>query len=275
MNQGFLTSDGVEIFEQYWQPSGQPRAAVAIIHGYGEHSGRYAHVVTYLVDHGFAVAALDLRGHGRSAGRRGDTPMFDAYVQDVEQFLGCVRQRYAELPLFVLAHSMGGTILIAYIIKHQPELAGSILCGALLKAPSLPVGLRRVMAILAKWLPRLPTIKLPSDHISRDPVVVQAYRDDPLVYHGRMPARVADGLLAACEWIGQHMIQVRLPLLIMHGTADVLADPDGSRNLATQARTSDTTLHLWDDLYHELLNEPEKAEVMALIVDWCEVRLGG
>lgn len=271
----FRTTDGIGLFEQYWQINEAPRAVVVIVHGYGEHSGRYAHVVAVLNAHGYNVAAYDLRGHGQSGGRRGDVTSFDAYVNDTRQFVERVHARYPNLPLFLLAHSMGGAIAITLTLETDVKMAGVILCGAYLKPPPILRWGITFVRLLARFLPRLPTVRLDNWPISHDPAVIEAYQRDPLVYQGRMPLRVAAELLRIGKWLEAHMVVVDVPLLIMHGTADSLADPDGSRQLYAQASSTDKTLKLWDGFYHELLNEPDKEAVLAQIIDWLNTRSDG
>jgi alpha-beta hydrolase superfamily lysophospholipase len=270
----FEATDGLRLFEQWWRPEGEPKAVVAIVHGYGEHSGRYIHVAEHLVRHGYAVDAFDLRGHGRSEGARCFIRSFDEHLVDVDSFLRRVRERVPGKPVFLLGHSMGGAIVTMFAITRQPDVRGVILSGAGLKISAsvspLMVGIVR---FLGGIFPKLPTLKLDSSLISRDPEVVKRYDNDPLVHRGGVPARTGAELFQAIKHIQAQMETVTLPLLIMHGTVDALADPEGSKELYARARSSDKTLKLYEGLYHEVLNEPEKAQVLADVVQWLDAHL--
>ena len=268
----YESDDGLRLFEQEWSPEGTPRAGVVIVHGYGEHSGRYVHVAEELTRNGYAVSTFDLRGHGQSQGDpRTFVRSFDEHLDDVERFLSRVRERHPGHPLFLFGHSMGGTIATLFAIVRQPEIRGLLLSGASLKlsdnySPSL-ITLAKIISLV---LPKLRLIKLDASAVSRDPEVVRDYVTDPLVYHSGIPARTGAEMNRAMERIRQGMETLEVPLLIMHGTDDLLADPEGSRQLYDHAESDDKDLRLYEGLYHEILNEPEKAEVLADMVEWLD-----
>lgn len=267
-------ADGLVLFERSWLP---PRKSViVIVHGYAEHSGRYDHVARRLVARGHGVHAFDLRGHGRSEGRRAYARSLDEHVADLEAFLARIHEGEPALPLFLLGHSMGGSIVALLLISGCEGVDGAILSGAALQ---LRHGLSRmvlgIISFLGRLAPRLPLGRLGSEKISRDPAVVERYDSDPLVYRGRMAAGTASALIRATQAIDAQMEAITLPLLILHGTSDELTDPDGSRELYRRAGSVDKTLRLYDGLYHEVLNEPEKERVLADILDWLEARVGG
>lgn len=271
----YESSDGLRLFEQQWQPTNESKAVVIIVHGLAEHSGRYSHVAEFLTHKGYAVDTFDLRGHGQSEG----TPRifinsFDEYLTDLDQFLDRVRQRHSGKPIFLLGHSMGGTVVSLYCTTRQP-----IINGVILSAPTLKISddispfLIKISGLLGRLFPKLKTIKLDSSAISRDPEVVKWYDTDPLNYRGGIPARLGAEFNQAIIRIQGLMEKLSLPLLILQGTADRLSDPEGSKQLYSRASAKDKTLKLYDDLYHEVLNEPEKEQVLTDIVQWLNTHI--
>ncbi len=272
----FKTDDGLELFCRSWRPSEtKPKAAILIIHGLAEHSGRYHHVGKFMASHGLAVEGFDLRGHGQSAGSGGRTYVnrFDDYLSDAHLFLTTLLQRYDSRPVFLLGHSMGGLIASLLVVTRQPAVTGLILSAPALKiSENISPLLIRLSNILGKLLPHLPTIKLDSSAISRDPEIVKKYETDPLNYRGGIPARTGAEINRATQQIQRQMEEIRLPLLILHGTADRLTDLEGSKQLYERAQSSDKTLKLYDGFYHEVMNEPEKGRVLEDVLRWIEER---
>ncbi len=267
----FETADGVQLFEQSWRSS--PRAAVALVHGYAEHSGRYEYVAERLVARGYAVHALDLRGHGRSEGHRALMRHIDDATGDVAAFLDRVREREPGLPLFLLGHSMGGGVVAHLCIKDPPIVDGVVLSGAVLRSGR---GVHRVgqeiFSLLGRLFPRLPTGKLGSEVISRSPDIVYRYDNDPLVFRGRMPAGTLSAIIRAAKYIDGHMEEFQLPVLIIHGSEDALVEPIGSEELHERAGATDKTLKVYDGLFHEVLNEPERDRVIDDVGRWLDAR---
>jgi alpha-beta hydrolase superfamily lysophospholipase len=248
---------------------------VAIVHGYAEHCGRYQHVAERLTAEGYAVHSFDLRGHGRSAGDRTLVHSFNEHLSDVKRFLAWVRERHAGTPVFLLGHSMGGMIATLYVIARQPELAGLILSGPALPAPAgSSAPLQRAKAFLRRTKPGAPRV-LPAATISRDPEVVAAYESDPLVYRGPGRPESMQAGTRARQRIGRDMERISVPLMILHGTGDLLTSPAGSEALFARASAKDKTLKLYEDLYHEVFNEPEQDEVFDDLVEWLNERTAG
>ncbi len=266
----FTGAEGVKLFEQWWRPA-QPKAVLVIVHGLKDHSTRYAEFADLLAARGYAVRAFDLRGHGSSEGRRVYIDSFDEYVTDLDTFMASVQKRESGKPVFLFGHSMGGGIVTKYVLEKKPALAGLILSGPALKADvsGFTKGSIKFTAMIA---PRLAVFSLDLDKFSRDPNVVQACKVDPLVDQGNGPARTAAKLLGALDEIGEHMEEMTVPLLDMHGGADVITWPEGSRELVRRAKSADKTLKIYDSLYHDLLHEPEKAQVMADVAAWMDAR---
>ncbi|MFQ5952948.1 MAG: alpha/beta hydrolase, partial [Candidatus Omnitrophota bacterium] len=260
----FKTTDCLDIFAQWWRPGAEPKAVVVIVHGYAEHSSRYTHVAEYLIRHGYAVYAFDLRGHGRSEGTRAFVRSFDDYLADLACFLTRVNKREQGKPIFLLGHSMGGTIVTLFAVTRQSDVRGLILSGTLLKTPEDISSLSLYFSRIASYIfPKLPVIKkVDSRLISRDPRVVARYENDPLVYRGNMLAGEAAQINRAINLIRIRMESISLPLLILHGTADGLVDVEGSKELYNRAGSADKTLKLYESFYHEVLNEPDKERVL-------------
>jgi alpha-beta hydrolase superfamily lysophospholipase len=261
------------MFAQSWEPEGNPKAVVALVHGLGEHSGRYEHVGRALTEAGFALVGFDLRGHGKSGGPRGHIPSFDAFMDDIEGFHKQVEERFAELPCFLYGHSLGGILALNYVLRCKPDFKGVISTGAGLRtALEEQTGKIMIVRVLGTLLPNL---TIPSGlnpyHISRDQDVAQAYIADPLV-HDRMTLGFGKAMLSVLPWTFEHAHEFSLPLLIMHGTADKLGYPRGSEEFASYVK-QDCTLKLWDGLHHEIHNEPEQDEVFVFTIDWMNTQL--
>jgi acylglycerol lipase len=270
---------GLALFTRRWAAIGVPRAAVAIVHGFGEHSGRYANVVGPLTGAGFAVHGFDLRGHGRSAGRRGHIDSWADYRDDLRRYLDHVRSlEVVGTPVFLYGHSLGGAIALEYGLRRQDDLAGVIASSPALR----PKGVRSpVLEGLAAVLSRVwPTISLDVplelEALSRDSDRIEAVRADAL-NHRRFTARATVATLEALAWTEAHAGDWRLPLLIFHGTDDRVIDPGGTVAFAEAARAggaTDVEVRLYDDCYHEPHNDLDAAAVEADVVDWVDRHLG-
>lgn len=265
------TQDGLALHFSRWEPEDAPRAVVYLIHGLGEHTGRYAHVAESLNRAGIACRGIDLRGHGRSEGPRGHTPSLERLLDDVSLMIGGnTRIR----PTFLYGHSLGGTLALEYGRLRPEGLSGVIVSGAWLRLRFAPP---RYKLALARLLPKFaPGMALASgldvQALSRDKSVVEAYVNDPLV-HDRITAQLGAIMLTSADDLLAHPASFRLPLLMMHGEQDGLTDPGASRTFFEGAGSSDKTLKIWPGLFHEIHNEPEQAEVIAEIASWLEARL--
>jgi lysophospholipase len=264
---------GVRLFSQSWLPGGAARAVVVIAHGAGEHSGRYAHVAARLMDEGYAVYALDHRGHGRSEGPRAVIDRLDNAVADLDQLIVLAASEQPGVPLFLLGHSMGGAISVRYAIDHQDRLAGLILSAPLAALEAASPVTRLVAKLLSAVTPGLGLFPVDPALVSRDPEVVKAYETDPLVHHGKVPARTIAELAAAVESFPEAVGSITVPTLIMYGSGDRLVPPTGSMMLNDRIGATDKTLKTYDGLYHEILNEPERDAVMDDMCDWLRARV--
>jgi len=272
--EGFFTgAANASIHYQTWLPEGAPKAVLLVVHGLGEHSGRYGNVVDHFVPRGYAVYGMDHPGHGKSEGTRVYVRRFDDFLGPLESCSEMVRQAHPGLPLFLVGHSMGGLVAAVYLLDHQEQFRGAILSGASIKMPDYVTG-ALVLAgkVLSALVPKAGMIALDSSGVSRDPAVVKAYVEDPLVYTGKVTARLGAELLKAMERIQGGAGRIRLPLLILQGGADRMANPDGSRLLHELAGSTDKTLKVYDGLYHEVYNEPEHPQVLRDVESWIESR---
>jgi acylglycerol lipase len=269
----FAGAGGRRIFWQCWLPDSAPRAVVLVAHGAGEHSSRYAHVADRLVSEGHAVYALDHRGHGRSEGPRAQIERMDSVVADLDSLVVLTRGEHDAVPIFLLGHSMGGAISVSYTMRHQDRLRGLILSGPLaaLDAASPPV--RLIATVLSALTPGLGLMQVDASLVSRDPEVVRAYTEDPLVHHGKLPVRTIAELAKAIDGFPDGVGAITIPSLILYGTADQLCPPAGSQMLEQRIGASDKTLRSYEGLYHEILNEPEQVQVLDDICAWIDARI--
>ena len=266
--------DGLQLFTRTWQPDEPARAALVLVHGINEHSGRYAYMASHLLTHGIAVYSYDHRGHGQSAGPRVYVDSFDEYVDDLAIVLRHVREESGELPLFLMGHSLGGLIASLYVVNRRPELHALILSSATLQIPPDLSPLKLKLAgIINRVAPRLIMGKLEIEHISRDEGVREAYLADPLTNNKGIRARMGFESLQAMKRVRRHPEAFTMPLYLFHGTADRITDPDGSKWLYAEAPSADKSLRLFDGLFHETMNEPERDEVLTELSDWITERV--
>lgn len=256
------------------QPDGPPKAVAIVAHGYAEHMGRYHHVIEALNQHNYVVFMLDHRGHGESEGPRACVEKFDYFVEDLHLLVQKAQRAYPDLPLFMVAHSMGGLIGTAYAIGYQSYLDGLVLSGpALHVGDDVPTFLKTISKYLAKFVPNLGLLPKEDGVLSRDPDVERRFRADPLCYNGKMKARMGYELMIAAQQACDKMAQLSLPLLIMHGSVDKLTNPSGSKQLYAEAQSTDKTLKLWPDYFHEIFNDVGKEEVLAFMLEWLDERV--
>lgn len=265
----FRGHKNLNLYYQCWLPAKDPEAILLVVHGLAEHSGRYTNLVDYFVPKGYAVCALDHRGHGNSEGLRGYVERFSDYLNDLKTFFDIVHGEHGDTKIFLIGHSMGGTIAVAYTVHHQHELAGLLLSGAALKVPSSrSPALIAVARMLSLLLPKMGISVLDASAISQDKAVVDAYVNDPLVYRGKIRARFGGEVIKTMQKLPRQMPKINLPILIMHGTADRLTDPEGSQMLYERVSSKDKTLKLYDGFYHEIFNEPGREQVFADMEAW-------
>lgn len=272
---GSLNGQGnLNLFYQVYLPTGKPKAVLLIVHGLAEHGGRYMNLVNYFVPRGYAVYSFDQRGHGRSEGLRGYVQKFSYYMNDLKTFVDMVRVNHPGEKFFLIGHSVGGTVALAYCIHHQNGFDGLILSGATIEPGSslspLKIMLARLLSLIA---PKMGVDVIDASTISQDQAVVNAYVHDPLVYRGKIRARLGAELLKIMRELPGQMPEIRLPVLIMSGSIDRLSNPAGSQKLYEGIGSWDKTIRFYDGFYHEIFNEPGRNRVFNDMDDWLAARL--
>ena len=267
----FKGCDGLELYYQGWLPDGGPKAILLVVHGLGEHGGRYGNLVNHFVSAGYGVYSYDQRGHGKSDGAKGYVDRFADFSGDLDIVLKLVRRRHPKVKTFLVGHSIGGLVAVAYTSKHGEEFDGLIISGATLRPPA-DVAPATILAarVLSSISPKTGLYVIDADGISQDQNVVNAYVSDPLVYRGKIRARLGVELLKAMDMVGRMASEIRLPVLIMHGSADRLASPEGSKMLYREVNSVDKTLKIYEGYWHEIFNEPGRGQVLADIASWLE-----
>ena len=266
----FNTFDGLSLFGQSWQPEDRPRAVVCLIHGLGEHNGRYVHVADRLTQAGYTLISFDLRGHGKSEGLRGHTPSYEALMQDISFLLEAANKKFPQLPFFLCGHSLGGNLVLNYVLRRQPHLKGVIATAPWLRLAFEPPAFKIILGKITNQLYPAFSQKsgLDTKVLSHDPEVVYAYENDPLV-HDHISARMFISIYQAGQWALEHSSEFSLPLLLMHGGDDKIISVKASHEFAN-TKTKNCTFKIWDGLYHEIHNEPEKEEVFKFLIDWLD-----
>jgi acylglycerol lipase len=259
------------IYYQYWLPEGEAKAVLLVVHGLAEHSGRYMNLVHHFLPLGYAVCAIDHLGHGRSEGARVYVEHFTDYTDTIVAFRAMIRNRQKDKPAFLVGHSLGGLIGTLYLLDHQGELAGAVLSGPAVKIPdTIPPVTIFAGKIFSALAPKLRLVALDASGVSRDPAVVRAYESDPLVYRGKLTARLGSEMIKAMRRIGAEASRITLPILILQGSADRLVDPSGAQMLHDRVTSLDKRIILYEGLYHEVFNEPEHDQVLKDVESWLE-----
>lgn len=271
-NDFFTTTDGTKIFITNRQPAGAPKAVVLVVHGYGEHCGRYKHVMQALVEAGYAAYALDHVGHGQSDGLRAFIKDFDRPVTHMKEYLDRIKPQHPGKPVFVLGHSMGALISLAFTLRYQSEIAGLLISGAPVNADAnvspLMIQLGYVLNRIVPTLPLMPSTG--NDVLSTDPQVVIDFNNDPLNYKANMRVGLGVALNETAKKVRGQLANLTLPLLVMHGAEDQLVNPSGSQLTYERASSKDKTLKLYPGMRHEIMNEREKATVLREIIAWLD-----
>lgn len=267
------SADGLKIFARSWEPQSEINAVVCLLHGIGEHTGRFEHVGRALSGHGIALIGPDWRGHGKSEGIRGYIPSIETVLNDIDLLIRKAGEMYPHIPIILYGQSLGGIFALYYGLVRKPQINGIIATSPALKSS---LDKQPVKIFIAELLGRFfPSIALHSgldpQALSRDKAVVQKYINDPLV-HYRLTLGFGRILIRIRKWMLQNSADFPLPLLLMHGTDDTIAYAEGSKQFAKPLDGS-CQLVLWKGALHELHNEPEKEEVISTIVNWINKRL--
>ena len=265
-------AEGLNLFALNW-PVENPRAVIALVHGQGEHIGRYTPVAEWFNRHGIAVVGYDQQGYGRSEGKRGHAKNLDVLLNDIGLLLDKTRQMYPEKPLFLYGHSMGGGLALNYVIQREPTLAGLIATAPWIRlafeAPAFKVIAGKIMRRF------MPTLSLPTglaaQFISHDAAVVKAYKSDPLV-HDKLSAAAGIALLESAKMVDVWAGEFKIPVLLQHGGDDKITSATATRRFFERVK-GDVTHKEWKGLYHEIHHEKEKEEVFEYTLKWIESRL--
>ncbi len=248
------------------------KANIILLHGYTEHIGRYGWMIEQMNQAGINVFAYDHRGYGKSDGTRAYINRFGQYIDDLDVYLNQLKK--PELPTFLMGHSMGSLIGVGYLVNHlEHHFAGFISSSGALKIDeNISPFLRKISGIMSKIAPHLKTIKLDPNALSRDPKEVVKYFTDPAVYHGGTKARLGFEMLEAMKSAQNNFHKINIPVLILHGTEDKLADPLGSQWMYDKVSSTDKKIEYFEGLYHEIMNEPEKDDVIKVLITWIKER---
>lgn len=267
------SAGGLKIFVRSWRPEGRvARGVVVLVHGFNSHSGYYQWAAEQLVARDFAVYALDLRGRGRSDGERYHVQKFTEYVDDVANVVAHAKSREPGLPVFLLGHSAGGVVACIYALEHEAQLAG-LICESFAHEVPAPDFALAVLKGLSHIAPHAHVVKLKNEDFSRDPSVVEQMNQDPLIAHEAQSTTTMAELVRADERLKVEFPLIKLPVLILHGTADRATKPAGSKRFYELTGSSDKTLKLYEGHYHDLLNDVDKQIVMNDILTWIDARL--
>jgi len=269
----WIASDGTNMHAVRWQPDTEPKMVLCLIHGLGEHSGRYSPMAEYFANFGVEVVSFDLRGHGKSAGPRGHTDDFSLMVADIAEFLNQASIIDLDKPHFIYGHSLGGTLALKYALSHTGQYKGIVLSAPLFKPAFEPP---KWKIVLGRWLQSWwPSLSLSNEvdrqTLTRDKSILELCELDPLV-HDRISAKLGTQMLEAGEQLLQDVKEVSFPLLMMHGDADGLTCHKSSVMFAEQSGQA-CTLKVWRDFYHELHHEPGKEDVFDYTIDWMKRQL--
>lgn len=262
------------LYWQAWLPDSPPRAIILLAHGYAEHSGRYDHVGAFCAERGLAVLAIDHWGHGKSNGRPGFVPRFSAYIDGMTALREVADRDFPRIPKVLVGHSMGGLIAATVLLGQQQHFAGCALSGPAIMVAQMPSEvIQSASRLLSVIMPKLGVMALDAAGVSRDPAVVRAYLADPLVYKGKITARLAVEMFAAMARVQAEAHTISLPVMLMHGDADSLAAPAGSKFLFDHVASIDRLLRQYPGLYHEIFNEPERSAILEELANWISLHL--
>jgi alpha-beta hydrolase superfamily lysophospholipase len=266
------SAGGLKIFVRSWRPEGKAQAVVVLCHGFNSHGGQYIWAAEQLVTSGYAVYALDLRGRGRSDGKRFYVERIEEYLSDVATVMAVARKRDPGLRVFLLGHSAGGVISSVYTLEHQAELAGLICESFAFKVPAPDFALSAIKG-LSGFAPRLRVLRLKNEDFSRDPAWVKALNADPLTENENQPAITVAAMVRGNDRLKREFPQIKLPVLILHGTLDKATMPSGSQRFYAEAGSNDKTLKLYEGHFHDLLADRGKEQVMTDIKAWIAARI--
>lgn len=267
----FITKDGMKVFYRHWKSANLPKAIVVIAHGFNSHSGYFQWTAEQLTTQDFDVFGIDFPGRGNSDGERYYIADYNEFVTDLDKLVDIAQAAYPGLPTFLLGHSAGGVLSANYVLEHQDKLNGFICESFAFQVPA-PDFAVAVLKGLSHIFPHAHVLKLKNEDFSRNQEVVDFMNNDPLIAHEVQPTKTVQQLSLADERLKAEMPAIKLPLLILHGTADKATKPAGSQYFYDNASSTDKTLKFYEGHYHDLLNDLDKEIVMNDILDWLNAR---
>lgn len=266
------TSDGLALYTRDWLIE-KPKAAMVLVHGFGEHINRYNHVADFFNKNGFSVFGYDRRGHGQSEGKRGHTPSHDAIVDEIALVIEKAKSELPNLPVVLYGHSQGGHLVLFHLIKKVPNIDVAVVTG-----PWIQLGFQPpVFKVFAgRMLSKIiPTLSMPNelnhDGLSRDKSVAEAYAKDPLNIF-EITTACGAAMLDNADWLNQYSGEIKVPLMMNHGSADPVISPEATKQFAERV-TGDITLKMWENSKHEIHNDLDKEEVFNEILGWIQTKI--
>lgn len=271
----FIGVRNLNNYYQGWVPENEVKAVIQVVHGLGEHTGRYSNLVDRFVPLGYAIYGIDHIGHGRSDGEREVIERFEDYIEPLKILRKMITDWHPGKPVFIYGHSLGGLITSYLLLDHQDDYKGAILSAAPAKVPKtispLTVALGKFLSRVA---PKAGVLPLDASHLSHDQSVVDAYNKDPLVYHGKTPARLSAEMLRAMIRVSNEASRISLPLFIIQGSEDKLVDPDGSQMLYENTSSTDKSIKFYEGFFHEVHNEPGREVMFKELEEWLQAKCG-
>jgi acylglycerol lipase len=274
-NEGNLKEKGAfNNYYQYWQPDTESKAIMLVVHGLAEHSGRYMNVVNHFVPLGYAVYGIDHIGHGKTEGDRLCLNRFEDFIRPLSVYLAWIKKENPDKPVILVGHSMGGLIASIFLLDHQDEFKTAVISAPLIKSSGEISSVSLfIVQVLSAILPKTGVMSIDGTAVSRDPDVVKAYNEDPLVHRGKASARLMRELILGMRRINVDATKINLPILILQGDQDKIVSPEGARILHDLVSSSDKTIKIYEGLYHEIFNEPEHGQVLGDVSDWLKSRI--
>ncbi len=266
------SKDGLKLHGKYWLPESAPSHIICLIHGHGEHIGRYEHVAAFFTEHNIAFFAMDMRGHGQSEGKRGHIPSYEMIFSDIEELIKRARIDYLETPIILYGHSLGGNFAANYIIHNKTNEIESLIISSpwlrlAFEPPAAKVNLARTMRRI--WPSYSEHSKLDAQGLSHDQAVVKAYQEDPLV-HDKISVSLFTRAIQYGEYAINHAPAISIPALLMHGEEDPITSIEASKAFVDKGKAHGlpVTFQSWPTMKHEPHNELEKQKVLDFIADW-------
>jgi alpha-beta hydrolase superfamily lysophospholipase len=269
----WTSKDQVKFYVQEWLPDGEIIASITLIHGIGEHSGRYQSMAEYYCSKGISILSYDQRGHGKTEGKRGHIRSYDVAAEDIDHFLHENLLRHPDAPQFIYGHSLGGAMALYFCLTHKPNINGAVITAPGLAPgtpfPPLIMFIAKILAIITPSFTM--SNRLERKYLSRDPEVAQKYSSDPLV-HDQVSASLGMDLINKGAWMVKSAGSLELPVLLMYGTEDHLANVQMIHEFIDNAKSL-LSVKVWDGFYHEIHNEPEKKQVYDYAINWIKSKL--